>query len=762
MRRWLILLGVISQLAGGAAAALTISGQVSVGGAPLAGAVVMGPKAVCTASDFAGNYSCAVAAGWTGTLAAYLDGYAFSPATREFAALGANQTGQNFGGVRAAGLRADVAIFRKSIGRFFIDVNGDSVPDIQPYFGAGTSVPLAGDLDGNGVADLVVYGNGLWFVDYNLDGGIGDQVFALGGVAGDVPLLCDFNGDGTDDLVIYRGGKWFVSTKHNGVVDIRFDFGLPGDIPLCGDINGDGVADLVVYRNGVWFIDTNRDGAADIVLVYGGLAGDIPLVFDYDGDGHADLAIYRNGIWLVNTQLDGTVQTVFTFGGVGDVPLAGHFNRANTLFVKAGSPCSLGCTMANPYGTITSAWQDAPPGAIVRIAAGTYPENLAIYYPGVNYAPGKFGKNDIKLLGVSRNSVVVAPPSGDALAAQGATGYVVRGMRFTGGAGSGRGLVLIGGPGSVSPGFPGPQFSLQQVDVVDSGSTNVLLTGTSNVRIRDSRINRSRTGHGMSLWQASYARVRDGEILQNGYTVPAGPPLPDAGKGLDVRQDSEIDARRNVIRANLTLGVSGVDRSVVRLTSNAIDGSGYDGIIIGGANPNDTTTAYITGNWIAGNGTVPSPDGWNGIEFYISSIGAHQVTSNFFVANSANGLFIGSGTVTITGNYFQGNRVGVFGYSGASSTDTTMSVYANTFDSNTVEGLFAERELTATKKIIATIGGTGTGQPNLFRNIQPPAFFAIACYNIIQPTFVCPSGGNTFVNNVRDIDTGNCPATCVK
>jgi hypothetical protein len=35
-----------------------------------------------------------------------------------------------------------------------------------------------------------------------------------------------------------------------------------------------------------------------------------------------------------------------------------------------------------------------------------------------------------KLLGVARSSVIVAPPSTDALVLQGATGYVVRGIRF--------------------------------------------------------------------------------------------------------------------------------------------------------------------------------------------------------------------------------------------------------------------------------------------------------------------------------------------
>ncbi len=768
MNSSLRLLTLAAALVAGSAAASTITGQVTYGGVGLPSVAIMGPKANCTLSDGAGNYTCTVPANWTGTLAAHGDGYGLSPASRGYAALNANQAGQNFSAARAAGLASDLAIWRPLNARFHIDTNGDKVPDIKPYFGGSTDIGLAGDLDGNGVTDLVLYRNGLWFVDFNLDGGAADQMLAFGGAPGDVPLLGDLNGDGIDDLVVYRNGTWFVSTQRTGFADQIYHFGgIPGvDVPLLGDFDGDGVADLVIYRNGIWFIDTNRDGIADIVVYHGGLAGDIPVVLDYNGDGRSDIAIYRNGTWFVNTRLDGTVQAIFSYGGaVGDRPLAGRFDRGNTLFVKAGSPCMSNCTMANPYRTITAAWQDAPAGSTIRVAAGTYPENLLFSYPGIQYAPGKFGKNDIKLLGVSRSTVVVAPPAGDALFLQAATGYVVRNMRFTGAPGLGRGIVTAGGPGSVLAAHPGPQLSLVQVDAIESDGTNVLLTGTSNVRIRDSRISRSRAGHGASVWGYSYARVLDSDVEQNGYAIAPGPPPPDAGKGLDVRDDSEIDARRNLIRANLTFGVIAINRSVLRLTSNAITASGYDGIIVCGAAANDTTASYLTGNWIAGNGTVQPVPGWNGLEYYLTCIGSHQVTGNSFVANTQNGIFIGSGTLTLTGNAFQANRVGVVAFAGTdagtpSSTDTTLTVYGNVFDTNTVGGFYGARSLGTTRALTATIGGTGAGQANVFKNHPPPAYFGISCDNLAT-TFACPTNGNTFSNNATDI-AATCPASCVK
>src|SRR5678815_1596739 len=78
------------------AAAATLSGQVLVGTAPLANVLVLGANANCTKTDSAGNFTCTVTTPWSGTLAAYADGYTFSPASRSFTSLTANQANVNF------------------------------------------------------------------------------------------------------------------------------------------------------------------------------------------------------------------------------------------------------------------------------------------------------------------------------------------------------------------------------------------------------------------------------------------------------------------------------------------------------------------------------------------------------------------------------------------------------------------------------------------------------------------------------------------
>ncbi len=215
------------------------------------------------------------------------------------------------------------ALYRSSVGRWFVDRTMDPTWDERVSFGAagGSDRPLLADFAGSGVAAFAIYRNGAWYFDANRDG-VAESSVGFGGAPGDVPLAADFNGDRRADLVIYRAGVWYVSTQRNGVADRVYWFGgASGDIPLAADFDGDGIADLAIYRSGVWYVDTNRDFVADQVYWFGGVPGDIPLAFDWDGDGRADLAVYRAGTWFVSTGRNGVADQVFPFGAAGDIPL---------------------------------------------------------------------------------------------------------------------------------------------------------------------------------------------------------------------------------------------------------------------------------------------------------------------------------------------------------------------------------------------------------------------------------------------------------
>ncbi len=391
--------------------------------------------------------------------------------------------------------------------------------------------------------------------------------------------------------------------------------------------------------------------------------------------------------------------------------------------------------------------------------------------PGNQYAPGKFGKDNVKLLGVSRNATIVAPASGDAIELQGATGYVLRNLRLQSQAAGARGLVLTGGAGSYVADFPGATVNVAQTDIVENDGPDVLLTGTANAWFRYTRVNRSRSDSGLLVYHSGYARFVSGEANENGYALPpvTPPDSPPAGRGFDVRADGEIDVRRSVIDHNVSFGVIGTERAKVSLSLNSIEENAYNGAIFCGASPNDQTQSILNQNWIAHNGII-DPDGtqfYNGVEIYLTCTGSHQIANNTFVASTGNGMFIGSGNVTATNNTFLNNKVGVtlWADDAASSTDTNVNLYGNLFQGNKVQGLWAERNAgTTTRQIVATVGGASALQ-NTFRDQTGSGVWAVSCPyppgNPPTSLFACPAGGNVFVNNTGNV-APTCPASCTQ
>ncbi len=120
------------------------------------------------------------------------------------------------------------------------------------FFGRKRDVSISGDWNGDGIAAIGVFRNGLWQVDQDGDGRYTkkDPSFHFG-EAGDVPVVGDFDGDGLDDIGVYRMGKWYLDTNHNRTMDAHdkvFEMGGAGDIPVVGDWNGDGTDEPGLYR----------------------------------------------------------------------------------------------------------------------------------------------------------------------------------------------------------------------------------------------------------------------------------------------------------------------------------------------------------------------------------------------------------------------------------------------------------------------------------------------------------------------------------
>jgi hypothetical protein len=206
---------------------------------------------------------------------------------------------------------------------------------------AADDVPLVGDIDGDGRADLAMWRpeTATW---YWLTSSSGYAYSAAGSTQwgsaalGDVPLLADVDGDGRADPIVWRAstGTWYWLTSSTGYSYASAgarQWGASGDKPFAADVDGDGKMDLVVWRpsTGTWYWLTSTTGysyAASGARQWGNQAlGDMPLTGDLDGDGLADLIVWRgsSGVFEWLTSADGYRSADSRSWGnraLGDVP----------------------------------------------------------------------------------------------------------------------------------------------------------------------------------------------------------------------------------------------------------------------------------------------------------------------------------------------------------------------------------------------------------------------------------------------------------
>ncbi len=235
--------------------------------------------------------------------------------------------------------KTDIAVWRGVVAgagnfAYFYILNSSDNSFRPVQFGATGDVPVSGDWDGDGKADLAVYrdgslmgGQSFFYYRPSSDASVNFRQIAWGG-AGDKPLVGDFDGDGKLDAAVFRPSTaaWYILQSSNNQV-IATNFGTSTDIPTPADFDGDGRANIAVFRpsSGTWFTSTNA--ANNYGAVQFGANGDVPVPADYDGDGKADVAVYRPsvGAWYLLRSTQGF--TGVAFGDANDKPIPNAFIR---------------------------------------------------------------------------------------------------------------------------------------------------------------------------------------------------------------------------------------------------------------------------------------------------------------------------------------------------------------------------------------------------------------------------------------------------
>ncbi|HEX8266202.1 MAG TPA: FG-GAP-like repeat-containing protein [Pyrinomonadaceae bacterium] len=209
--------------------------------------------------------------------------------------------------------RADIAVFRPTGAgdpnkAYFYIQQSQSNSFRAEQFGRQGDVPVSGDWDGDGLADLAVYRDGSQtggqsYFFYRPSSQPGADFRAITwGTAGDKPVPGDYDGDGKLDAAVFRPSiaRWYILRSSDNQF-VQRQFGVSTDIPTPADFDGDGITNFAVYRpsTGTWY--TSTDPATNYGEVRWGISTDIPVAADYDGDGRADIAVFRpeSGNWYV-------------------------------------------------------------------------------------------------------------------------------------------------------------------------------------------------------------------------------------------------------------------------------------------------------------------------------------------------------------------------------------------------------------------------------------------------------------------------------
>ena len=228
----------------------------------------------------------------------------WAPVTGAFSYTVKRGTAQGSETVLAAGLTAtsftDAPKTKKRVYYIVTAVNKVSESFASNEVAVSPGRAIAGDFDGDGMADVTVFrpSTGVWYRRFS--SAIPSDAITWG-AAVDVPVPGDYDGDGITDIAVFRAptGTWYM--RNSATPAAAVVWGGTGDMPAPGDYDGDGKTDIAVFRpsTGTWYVRFASTGQG-VALVWGEPT-DVPAADDYDGDGLSDVAVFRpsTGVWYI-------------------------------------------------------------------------------------------------------------------------------------------------------------------------------------------------------------------------------------------------------------------------------------------------------------------------------------------------------------------------------------------------------------------------------------------------------------------------------
>ena len=266
-----------------------------------------------------------------------------------------------------------------------------SQPQVIPFNSPVYSV-IAGNFTPGGKPDLaVVSGRGVCIVPNDGNGVFGTPKEAIPPSSYTMSLAAaDVNGDGLLDLVVAESdGNVYVYLRkaHGGFKQPNiYPAGASPNSVAIGDLNRDGNADLAVLNEDdtIAILLGNGDGTFQPATFYSeGSSGDFPgpvIVADFNGDGKLDVARaaadFMAGVGVALGNGDGTLQPILIYQTSSYGLVAGDFNSDRILDVATGlNSPGTGILLGEGNGTFDALYNFGYPNRGEGVSAADFNNN---------------------------------------------------------------------------------------------------------------------------------------------------------------------------------------------------------------------------------------------------------------------------------------------------------------------------------------------------------------------------------------------------